>query len=369
MRSEFDASGTVPRAEPTTIQQEAESPAPAITCPCQPCKIPQAVDSLYRIADLMRVFMGVGSHERSEATADDVDSTSAVHSTLEFSAVGNGVTINVPPGWLTTISAITLEGCTGYIRLDHAAKGELKTQHFLSSGDGVSPTMVVKGSAMTSYPIPEKEEPTVLVFSFVCSKDIHKRDSLQLSEVEDICSVRVVPVNKPDDMRHVPDYQTFWIFSENPESIENQRVSGSSTNAVVVIHFAKGPPKPETTLFDPARQYYVERGNLVLDFNHSDMFYGHLFHGKSNQCWVIEHIASGQYTIRTPYRANTYIGLHANSSETVVTNIPFNWLVRRQSNGLYLFTVPGTTSGWAGLDNGRVQVNVNPQEFRVTLVT
>ncbi|EDR12657.1 uncharacterized protein LACBIDRAFT_292698 [Laccaria bicolor S238N-H82] len=120
----------------------------------------------------------------------------AVDRPTQSPVVNNKVTVIIPPGWLTTISAVS-------------------TQQFISRWDSEDQAMTVNESE-------------------------HGLLSTNL---------RVACMERQDTMKTVPDYQTFWIFDETP--------TPRGTNAILNVHSSKnssgidlndpGNPAPGTT--------------------------------------------------------------------------------------------------------------------------
>lgn len=174
----------------------------------------------------------------------------AVDRPTQSPVVNNKVTVIIPPGWLTTISAISVMDGMNLIRVNHIINGVLSTQQFISRWDSEDQAMTVNESGMSSCAIAATDQPSVLIFEFFHSKNKLKRDPLMLSEHGLLSTnLRVACMERQDTMKTVPDYQTFWIFDETP--------TPRGTNAILNVHSSKnssgidlndpGNPAPGTT--------------------------------------------------------------------------------------------------------------------------
>lgn len=174
--------------------------------------------------------------------AEEPEDTSGMHShpdpltvtrpTLHPSNVKHRVVITIPPEWITTISAVSFGQCLNLVRIQQKVQGILETGDFLSPWESVDQPMAINGS--DSYAIQAVDYATVVVLEFFHSRNTRRRNPLGLPGKGDVSdNLRISSVSRPSDKRNFPDYQTFWIFDEQPRvDVSN---SGPGYNAIVTV--------------------------------------------------------------------------------------------------------------------------------------
>jgi len=172
------------------------------------------------------------------AQTDNPKPLHVIRPTQHIPTVGHRVMITIPPEWLTTISALSFGQCLNLVRVHRNVKGVLESQEFISPWQSIDQPMVLDSNGANSCAMQALDEATVLVFEFFHSRNQRRRDPLSLPGKGDMStSLRVSSSSRPSDMRSFPDYQTFWIFDEQPEpgNAPGAPSSGSGYNAIVMI--------------------------------------------------------------------------------------------------------------------------------------
>lgn len=80
------------------------------------------------------------------------------------------VAITIPPGWLITISAVSVGKCLNLVRIHREVQGILEVQSFISSWDSVNEAMVLDTSGANSCVMQAVDEATVVVLELFHTK-------------------------------------------------------------------------------------------------------------------------------------------------------------------------------------------------------
>jgi len=148
------------------------------------------------------------------------------------SVAGQKVELTIPPGWLMTISAISVGECINLVRVTRMVRGVLEIQELVSSWDSINQAMAVRDSGTMSLAIQAVENPVVVVVECFHSGDKRKDDPVLLPARNDLNSkLRVVTTDRPKGMKSVPDHRTFWIFDDDSKS--------GSNSAIVIVQSTK----------------------------------------------------------------------------------------------------------------------------------
>lgn len=161
------------------------------------------------------------------------------------------VAITIPPGWLITISAVSVGKCLNLVRIHREVQGILEVQSFISSWDSVNEAMVLDTSGANSCVMQAVDEATVVVLELFHTKNTHRRNPLSLPAKQDVSSnLWITSSSRPSDMRNIPDYQTFWIFDGQSQPKSGAPSSEPGYNAIVMVHLSV---KMTVDLNDPGK--------------------------------------------------------------------------------------------------------------------
>ncbi|KAF4613110.1 hypothetical protein D9613_011187 [Agrocybe pediades] len=157
---------------------------------------------------------------------------SVIRPTAHPHAEKHKVAITIPPGWLTTISAVSLGQCLNLIRIQRKVRGALEAQDLTSSWEAVGQVMTLDASASAnSHPMHAvSDTATVLVLEFYHAKSNNTvTDPLRLAGKEEFASnLTICSALRPTDYRSFSDYETFYIFDGQ----------GPALNAIATVHIS-----------------------------------------------------------------------------------------------------------------------------------
>lgn len=85
-----------------------------------------------------------------------------------------------------TFFKVSVGQCLNLVRVQHQVQGILESSEFIGPRELVDQPMLVDGSGANSYTIQTVDEATVLVLEFFHSRNIHRRDPLDLPGEGDV---------------------------------------------------------------------------------------------------------------------------------------------------------------------------------------
>lgn len=184
-------------------------------------------------------FSRVEEPEKGVETENDPNPLPVTRPMAHPPYIKHKVAITIPPGWYTTISAVSVGKCLNLIRINREVQGILEVQSLISSWESVNQAMVLDGSGANSCAMQAVDEATVVVLEFFHSKNTRRRDPLGLPGKRDISTnLSTSSTSRPSDMRNIPDYETFWIFDEQSQPEPGVSSSESGYNAIVTVHLS-----------------------------------------------------------------------------------------------------------------------------------
>ncbi|KAF8812616.1 hypothetical protein BYT27DRAFT_7207619 [Phlegmacium glaucopus] len=181
--------------------------------------------------------------------------------TLLFST-GSQAKIEVPPGWFTTISAISRKDYNQLITCNFKVRGDEKSHYIINKWGQLNLEMQDMDSSEDVVTIITQEEAIILelnaYFSTVASVkgDALKADKYRCSRLH-ILGSRKRPQNLPKDF---PDSSTFTIFVEDSH-LPLQFLAHLNTTTLTIVKGEVHPPQP----LDAASQALAQTGKDAIE--------------------------------------------------------------------------------------------------------
>ncbi|KIJ46262.1 hypothetical protein M422DRAFT_778531 [Sphaerobolus stellatus SS14] len=207
-------------------------------------------------------FVQIGNDQGADVTLNALKSidnnlTAMARPTTSLPG-GPVVNIEVPPGWLTTITVVSRQPYNQLARLRYTTRGITNTQYFADQSGKANVIMEDLITGYKTFAIAGQSDSTTVNFSFFYSKD-PKMSGRNLENKKYYSSqISLVSVTKPKKApAGTPDYVTYFVFVENTnQSAGKGNAVGNFDDMVATVNIVQGevPPAPDKAVYEQASQ-------------------------------------------------------------------------------------------------------------------